>query len=357
MDKKLIIQLAVLIAVLVLLLQPLGMGGVLPDLFPSGDDAGVNKTGQAVFNATIRTYDPFVYLPPETEQSVIDELNSLGGVETVRTEDQGTIVETETRDDVFPLAVQLRGMGADPLARANLAIPPVLEVEFNTGKKNVSSALTIMGVLTEPLVDAGTNVRVQMTAVVRNDYLIDYYDTGLLLDQKTIQVDALVSSLNYKEYTYIIPWEQRNNLENLSRYPGHEYERRDTITFSPPLDVNAIMVKKQFPYVEYIDAYGAQLSGDFDNLTRLESNFQDVGYSVPDSILVIRSNETPDIGFNGTVVYNYDLAFLEENYTFQDPVVAMDLEQEKELNSTVTLNMTVLSIGNNVISMEQVSPS
>ncbi|MBU0532067.1 hypothetical protein KKB44_01090 [Candidatus Micrarchaeota archaeon] len=356
MDKKLILQIAVVVVVIFFLLQPLGMGGRLPDFlsFFNNENTATQLTGLTVFNATIRTYDPYLILASDTNQSIINELNTRADVKSVVTDAQGIIVETETRDDVYPLASYLRSKGVSSLSQANLALPQTIQVDVNGEQKEIFTSSGIIQVISEAVVDADTEVTVSMIAVISGNQLVQYQSPSILFQQTTILVNAQVVDLNYKLYTYTIPWESRNSLGNLSQYGEYTYNKKDSIIFNPPLDINQILIKKQFSYIDYIDAGSAQVASDFDNITQLESNFQDVSYSLPSSQLTIKTNETPNISFNATVSYNYNL-LLETDYEFENPVITTDLNEEQ--NATVELNISIVALGKKVVSIGKISPS
>jgi hypothetical protein len=360
LNRKTIVQIAVLLVVALFLLQPLGMGGVLPNFFGSSDeDEGQDQSTTAIFNATIRTYEPILVLPADTNQSIIAELNGREDVKSVVVDAQGVIVETETRDDVFPLASYLKGKGVSSVSQANVIMPQSIEVMIGTETREVFSRGGVLPIITEPVLDSGSDVTVSMIAVVRNDLLIDYASPVILLDEKSILVDALVQDINHKSYSYIIPWESRNSLTNLSQYGEVDYKKSDAIIFSKQLDIGQIMAKKQFPYIEYIDAGSAKVSSSFDNLTQLDTNFQDVGYTLPDSILAIKTNSTPDIPFNATVTYDYEMLLLESSteYVFDDYTADVEFDEEQELNSTIELNVNIVATDKKVVSLGSISPS
>lgn len=358
-DKKLIIQVAVLLTVLFFLLQPFGMGG-MPNIFSglfSGDpDKGVNKTGIAVFNGTVRAYEPFLVLPADTDSSLLEELREYEGVRNVKVEAQGILVETESRDDVYLVASYLRQKGVSSLTNANVVIPQVIEVDFAEGREEVRTSFGIMTMATEPVVEAGSDVTISMMAIVRDGYLINYYSPSMLVEETTVLVDAEVKQLNYKLYTYEIPWESRNSLGNLSQHEA-DYDRKDLMIFDSPLSTGQVISKNQLSYVEYIDSTSAQLSPDFDNLTTLERDFLTINYTIPSSTLAIKTNETPDINFTADVLYSYDLELLETDYIFKDAVLTVEMDEEKEINSAITLNVSIMAIGSNVVSVGKISPS
>lgn len=360
MNKKTAIQIVVLLVIALFMLQPLGMGGSFPKLFGSSEDeAAQQESGMALFNATIRTYEPILVLPSNTSQSVISELNARDDVKSVVVEPEGVVVETETRDDVFPLASYLKGKGVSSVSQANVILPPSMSVSFATGTREVASRGGVLPIITEPVLDSGSMVTVSMIAVVSKDVLVDYASPAIMLERKSIIVDALVQGLNHGIYSYVIPFEERNNLTNLSQYSDADYRRSDTIVFSQQLDIGQMMAKKQFPYIVYIDAGSAQVSPSFDNLTQLETNFQDVGYTLPDSFLTIRSDSEPGIPFTPDVAYEYSLLIDEAStdYVFDDYSMDIRFGEEQEEGASVKLNVSIVAAGKNVVSVGSVSPS
>jgi len=357
--KKVIIQIAVLLTVLFFLLQPFGMGGapnIFAGLFSGDSDRGLNKTGITVFNGTLRTYEPFLVLPADTDSSLLEELRDYEGVRNVKVESQGIVVETESRDDTYLVASYLRQKGISSLTNANVVIPQTINVDFEEGREEVRASFSVMVMVTEPVVEAGTEVTISMMAIVRDGYLINYYSPSMLVEETTVLVDADVKQLNYKLYTYDIPWESRNSLGNLSRYDA-DYDRKDLIIFDSPLSTGQVITKNQLSYVEYIDSTSAQLSPDFDNITKLQTDFIGINYTAPSSSLTIKTNETPDINFTADVLYSYDLELLEGDYTFKDSVLTVDMYEEQEIGSTVKLNISITAIGANVVSVGKISPS
>ncbi|MFZ5867215.1 MAG: hypothetical protein ACOYXY_15120, partial [Thermodesulfobacteriota bacterium] len=293
MDKKNIIIAGSLLMIVMFLLQSFYLGGgqaASGPVFRPGD----NVTGTTVFNGTIRTYDPLLYMDPVSDQTLINELRNLPGVLDVKSETNALIVQTETRDDVFPTALWLSERNITTYSVANIAVTSNMQVQTATGLMNATLLGGVVRVVTEPLVDAGEQVGVSMVAVVSSGQIIDYSSASLLMQPVDFTIEAEVVSLDWTTVTYSVPWEERNSIDP-SAFDEAEYQKVDSIIFESPLTPSQVIAKKQFSYITYIDENSAQVESGFDNLTRIETNFQDVNYSLPSSTLVIRAQEAPEI--------------------------------------------------------------
>lgn len=358
MNKKDIIKLVILLGiVLMFLLSTFGYMGGGFNFGGGGGLGGENVSGTTVFNGTIRTYDPVLVLPADVDQSLIDELRNRDDVKDVRVETDGVVVETETRDDVYPLATYLRSIDVISISVANIILPGRIEQHTASGVLNVTAGTGVVRVITEPLLDVDSEVTVAMTVVSQNNYLVGYSSPSILLQPVSLELDASIEKLNHKVYTYTIPWESRNSLGDLSEYGTVEYDKIDSMVFDPPLTVDQILTKKSFPYVTYIDASSAQVLSDFDNLTQVQSNFQDVSFTLPPSTLKITTNQTPELPFDSAVRYSYTVGVPGNAtaYEFEELSFMVDSEKEYDINSTVMLTINGLAVGNRIVSVESLS--
>ena len=124
MKTKDIIKLVILLGiVLMFLLSTFGYMGGGFNFGGGGGLGGENVSGTAIFNGTIRTYDPLLVLPADIDQFLIDELRNRDDVKDVKVETDGVLVETETRDDVYPLATYLRSIDVVSISVANIILP------------------------------------------------------------------------------------------------------------------------------------------------------------------------------------------------------------------------------------------
>ncbi|MEW6036269.1 MAG: hypothetical protein AB1529_06660 [Candidatus Micrarchaeota archaeon] len=355
MDKKQLLLIGSGLIVLLLVMEPFFFGGGGTRTGPS-IQPGRNYTGTTIFNGSIRTYDPYLYLPVDTDQSVISQLRLLEAVSDVRAEQNSYVVQVRTRDDVFPTAAWLMERNVTSYSIANVAVNQGLEVNTSSGFINATVPGGVIRVVAEPLLDAGHEVTVSMVAVVSSGLLIDYSSASLLLQEEQFVMNATVESLEQKIYTYSVPWEERNSLGDLSRLGEASYKKVDSMVFPTPLDISQIMAKKQFSYIIYIDASSAQVEPSFDNLTMLQENFGDTLFMLPDSTLVVRTNGTPDLPYApDSVFYSYRLRLQDPPYDFGQDTLAYESSVGREINSTVELNVTALVLGDKVLSIKRVS--
>ncbi len=346
MDKTLIMKILVVAAVLLFITSSIRLPGPSANNNILGEE---NITGYITFNGTIRTYDPFLLIPSNTNESVLNEVRAMEGVRAVRPGQQGYFIDTETRDDVYPVSSALREMNVSGLSVANIAAPTIMQLQFGFDFINVTTP-GVVRVVTEPLLDAGDDVTVTMVGISNNGYLIDYHSQAIQIDTVQLQAEAEVISLDYKEYVYTIPWEERNSIDGTEG----DYRKVDTLIFDPPLVISQIIEKKQYQYITYIDAGSAQILSGFDNKSQVLIDFQDTDVAFPDSILTIKTNGTPDIDYEGTVTYSYTLHLtVPEGYEMDDPSLAFS--SEEELDETLVLDIEALVAGSRIISVESVS--
>jgi len=316
---------------------------------PSGGPVGENVTGTVLFNGTIRTYDPVLGFSANASQSVIAQLRSYPGVKDVKVQPDSILVETETRDDVYPIAVFLRQNNVTAYSMANIAIPPTLELDLSNGTMNVSAMNGIVRVEAEPLVDADNEVTVYMVAIAQGGQLVAYHSARIMMNKVTLHANVTVDALNHKLYTYSIPWESRNSVDASSG----TYAKMDTILFSSPLNVSQIVAKRSLPYVVYIDANTAQVSPELDNSTQVMADFEGIDVVFPQSTLTILTNDTPaELPYNSTVRYSYVVGLPEtiEGYDAGVSTLVMESDVAYELNSTTEIEISGLAMGNKLVS-------
>jgi hypothetical protein len=341
MDKKLIMQILVVGAALLFITSSFRPGSIQTQETVGSE----NMSGYITFNGTIRTYDPLLLITSEINSSTVDEIRNMEGVNDIRTDPQGYIVDTETRDDVYPIAKELRSRNISTLAVANIATPSEMELLFGTENITIISKGAVR-VATEPLIDAGEDVTVDMMGVSNNGFLIDYYSQSIRLERKELQMQAEVLDRNYKTYLYEIPWEDRNIVN-----ATENYHRADAILFEQPLDVNQIIIKKQFYYITYIDANSAMVLPSFDNKTVVLQNFEDASIVLPPSTLT--SNEKLDLPYTPEVTYSYNVSFIPDEYVISEDVIA--IESDHKLEDTINVTVSAITSGNTIVSIEGVT--
>lgn len=347
MDKKLIMKIIVVGAALLFITELFMFGGNHLVGGGSSGPSGENISGQIIFNGTIRTYDPYLFLTSTPSESQIESIRQIPGVLNIRPDPQGYVIDTETRDDVYLVGIELRKMNISALSVANIAAPSVMELQFGTGKINVTSQ-GVVRVATEPLLDAGEMVTVSMMGVSNNGLLIDYNSQQIALSRVELLFSAEAGEPISETYYYTVPWEHRNNVSAQSG----QYTKVDSLIFSTPLTVTQILAKKQFPYITYIDANSAQVLGSFDNKSQVLVNFQDANVTFPSSTLI--SNESLELPYASDVFYTYNLSLkAPDGYT--SPLESILYQTSDELNGTMALQVSALVAGGSIITIEEVS--
>lgn len=360
--KNIIISLVVVALVLGFITELFYFGGSfkLPSL-GSGASAPQNVTGTTMFNGTIRTYNPILEIPANTSQSVIDKLRTMQGVKDIKTQANFDIIETETRDDVYPIAVSLRQMNVSGvLTAANIAVPQDLEVVTDNGTVNVSTLNLngIVQVVTEPFVDSGSEVPVYLTVVMQDGVVIDYYGARIMAERNSVTVNATVAELANMTFTYTIPWDGRASMDlaMLNRSgSSYGYKEVNTILFSPQLKVTDVLAKKQLPYITFIDPASAEAAANFSDEAAVRKDFAATNVTFPVSTLVVTARKFPDLGnYTPAVRYSYIIGLPESagGYSLGNATsFTMETVSPLDVNSTVPMNVTILAIGPSVLSV------
>ena len=312
---------------------------------------GQNVTGFTVFNGTIRTYDPVLAINANTSQSIVDQLKATNGVKNVQTQQGLIVIQTETRDDVFPLASMLREKNVTAYSVANIAIPALLFVDTGTEVLNVTVPSGIVRVEVEPFLDAGSEVTVKMVAVSSDGVLTGYQSAQILAQTINLQVNATIVSLDKNTYRYSIPWGSRNMTFNSTDY---SLQKDNGIVFQPPLSVVDILAKKKLPYITYIDANTAEVSPDFTDLVAVITDFPQTNVTFPSSTLIVIANETPDIVFNYTALFSYKVSLPKEisGYSLDTTQMVMVFPEKHVDGENVSLTISGLAVGNRLLSVK-----
>ncbi len=353
MDRKQIAGIVVVLVSILLVTEGFYFGGSLPSF---GQPKSTNVSGVAIFNGTIRTYDPYLLLPLNTSPDILQQLRMRPDVKDVQNNSQAYVVDTDTRDDVFTVGQFLMKLNVTPYAIANIAANDVLQFNTSLGMQNASIPNGVVRVATEPLVDSDSVVTVSVIGVIADGQVVDIQSASIMLQNVELGMNATVASLDHETYSYVIPWENRTQLGNLSAYGNYSYNKVDTVIFTTPLSLDQVMAKKQFPYISYIDQGSASVDPSFSNATQLAINFADVNYTLPPSRLTIQTNQTPPIPFNSSVTYTYDLVLNQSGsaYVFPGGSFFVDTDHQLPINSTISLNISAVALGDKILAVRRV---
>jgi hypothetical protein len=360
MKMELIVQIVVVLVVVGFITELFFFGGFSPGGNKNAPKAGQNITGVASFTGTIRTYDPLLALPTNTDKALLDQVKNRPEVTAVTQQGNFIIVRTETRDDVFPLAAYLRSRNVSSIAIANIALPPDLQVNTGTAIMNITTMGAIVRVDTEPFLDVDSQVEINMTAIASSDLiLIDYQNVQILAKSVKLPLNATISRLTHSTYIYTIPWEDRITVllslsANSSEY-SYSFKANDNLLFSTPITIDQIKAKKLLAYVSYVDSNSATVVPGFDNRTQVEQNFQDTSVTFPVSylsIIVNPGNYIPDLPYNSSVTYSYSVGLPSSisGYTLPNESIVLETTMPHDAGDVVETNVSGIAIGTKIFS-------
>jgi len=317
-----------------------------------GTQAGTVQTGAAEFTGMVRTYDPVLLVTAGLDEETSSELRQMEGVKDVTPTPDGTLINTETRDDVYPLAVYLREKNITSYSIANIAMPPVVEVELGNGSKiNATAGNVAVRVYTEPIVDVDTEVRITMIAQVVNGMLAGYGSVLLVTEEVDVEVPAAVLETEHI-YTYLVPWGERNDIDTEEIGGETQYTKKNVVYLAQPLSVEEILAKKNLSYIEYIDQYSIECSGDFTDMERVSNDFGNVTF--PDSVLVVISNESVELDYEGSSLYRYRLQLPSESggMLFEQKEIELESQEFYGAGSDATVRISGVAIGNRIVTIK-----
>ncbi len=332
--------------------------GLLGSGSSGGGSTGEIMAGTAEFTGTIRTYDPILVLPLDTDEEILSELREMEGVQNVIPNSDSITINTETRDDVYPIGEFLRENNVTGYAIANIAMPSLLEVRLGNGSMvNVTAGNFAVRIVTEPIVDVDTEVTITMVVGVLDGIIVNYGSPIIASEEEEIIVDAKITEVSFI-HTYLIPWEERTSIdENVTDYEA-VYLQKDSVLLKQPLTREEIMEKKNISYVEYIDQYGIECSENFNNITQIMNDFGS-NITLPDSILTITSNETVNLNYSGSVVYYYTLSLPEkaDGITIGKEEAELELPGSYAINSSVRVKVIGTVIGEKMVAVKSIEPA
>jgi len=327
----------------------LGSGSIL------GKQEGKQMLGNAEFNGSIRTYEPFLFIPSNYSLSgnVVNEIKALPGVTQLNSESSGTVIRLETRDDVYPVALALKKKGITTYSLANIAAPSQVAVVLENGQViNASASSVAIRVETQPIIPVDSIVTVTMVVLVENNQVVQYGSALIKREEKTVSFEGEVQKEKIKQVFYV-PWQERNNVDAASLgNASFKYEKNNLGTFSEELPLETVMSAKGLDYVVYIDKKSAVFA---ENFTDAERAAADLGVSIDfqPSLLIVESDEKLQLPYNGTQSYLYEISLSSPDYILPEEMRSVSIETEERLaGRQANVSASVIAVGPVVLGME-----
>jgi hypothetical protein len=332
----------------------LGGGGGVSDNTISGDI----MYGTSVANGTIRTYDRALFITGNNSREDLEFLEADEGFGSLNVLDDGWMLETKTRDDVYPVAEQLDEKGIDAVAIANIAIPGTLDVELVNGSTiEVNNRGGIVRVITRPFLEEDSRVSVMFVAGIADGLLVNVSDATLMTNDFNRTIDAEVISLVNNTYTYTIAFDKRNiDMNKLSGY-DYQFDKKNVVVFSEEIPVSKQAEYRSLPYIEYIGSNSMSVNSNFSDIEKMESDLEGIGLETEPSILTVTGKSAPKLGMDheSSGIYRIMLPEEDDGLEFRDR--EFTLETEKELNGTIKVDVEGVSIGGKAVWVASVRPS
>jgi hypothetical protein len=357
MENKDILKLVVLIAVGIM------VGGMFaPALFfPSGnsgngDTSGDTISGVVQFNGSIRTYEPVLLVSGSIPDSLKNELLLDKRVTGITPSSGGILINLSSRDAVYPIANNLSEQGISSASVANVILPSSVEMSLMNGSKINVFASGAIQITTQPYVDTDTEVVVRMSGSAQNGRLISYTSPIILADYVNVSVNGTIQSILEKQYKFSIPWESREQV-NASTYANAHYDRADYISFPQGLSVEQITQMAKLPYITYITDVSATVNESFADKSKLQSDFGNITIVFPDSTLVINSNDSVSLPYNGSLLNSYvvELPSSVDGYNLPNKSFNLSSTNEYSVNESVNVAIVGKGIGDKIVKIDSIS--
>lgn len=348
LSRENILKVAVVLVVLFFILNTIAIG-VLGKPKESNNNQNVSVvTGMAIINVTVKGYEPLL-IADSINESFLDEIKAYTGVDDVLTTSSGYVISLKSTDDVQPVWRYLFSNGIPSKARAILSMPNIFEITTqNKTKENVTGFLFTYAV--EPYAHVNDKLPLAFQVVAVDGQAQSISQVTLLTTQSEIITNATILSQLSRKEVYVIPWEERNDvnvMELKARFgdAAVNYRKDSSIIFEKPLTLEEQMLKK-FPYISYISENTATVADNFTDSTIVRSDFGN-GTIFPNSTLEIFTQDSADLPYQKSLSVIYEVAVPEQIGGFATFVKTVNAKftHDVELNSTVEIKINALTVG------------
>lgn len=319
--------------------------------------------GMATINGTLRTYDPVLIAPSAYNESDFDFIRSDEGFQKMTQNAEGWIIETKTRDDVYPMALLLMERNINTTTVGNIVPPSEVDVKLANGSTITTiNKVGVIRMLMKPIVEEDRELSIEFIATVQNGFLVDIGNANLLTNDINKKLNATVNRLDHVSYVYSVPWDQRNSVkDNVTDNEIIGYSQRNVVYFTRELFRDEVTDRKGLPYVTYIDQHSIGVKADFVDKETLKSDFPvDVGFEYPSSLLTIETNRTIELGYplqQTMKSYYISLPAEIDGYELGKTEYLVDSNEEYEDGQVIEVYLEGTAIGSKVVSVSGVRPS
>lgn len=356
--KETIIKIFVILIVLAFITEMFKWFGPGWQTSPITSNIGQDQTlsGLSVFNGTLTTYKPYLFVKGEVNKTVEDLIKTDKRVESVFKSSEGVVVSIKQAEDVFDVYTSLKSMNVVTFADAEINLPYILEVNLSNGTLiNISGSGIIINNRMEPFAKPPTTLKVKMIAIAKNGIVVGYQSLSILPEPRQFYFNGTIKEIYSNVFLYHIPWESRNEIktEDLrSKYGVNNvnYSINNYISFKRDLNAFEIQEKKNKTYVLAITEKTATIVQNMTNKETIVTDFGDLT-NFPESMLKIETNETPQLDYSVEKTYYYTTEIDPNSYSLPT-VLKVWSNATYYPGNQVTVSIYGLMLGQQLINIE-----
>lgn len=339
---------------------------IAPQFLMWGSDSGGENelvVGTTNLNGTLRTYDPILIAPLTHDEQEFQFIRDDEGFKRITQNAEGWVIETKTRDDVYPIATLLKEKNINTTTVGNIVIDSQIEVKLANGSTTTAvNKIGVIKMLMKPLIEEDQEVTVQFLATVQNGFLVNIENAVLVADEISEAVNGTVVKLESITYTYEVPWNQRNEIEGILLEDNKtSYSKNNIVYFEGELTMDEVIERKDLEYLTYIDQYSVGVVENFTDIDRMREDFPEtVDFNLPPSTLVLTADEESNLPYeliDTTRTYSIALPKTIKGYSLDKEIYYLETKENYEENQSIAITFEGTAIGNKIVSVNGFRPS
>src|SRR3989338_1655990 len=213
MDKRQWIKVIFVVVTLIIFMVTLFPVGS----FLFGNNSG-NETsneqiiGTTEFDATLSYYQPYLAVAVSLSDEQLKAIRQNEYIEEITQEQKGFVIISKSRENVTAIYNYLKSLGIESQSLATLTLPSKMTMKTGEGKAiEIESNGRTIDYQLSPIFEPGTKLRMTMIVVSVQNKLSGFQPPVLKTEPVELNATGTISKLLGIDYTYSIPWENRND--------------------------------------------------------------------------------------------------------------------------------------------------
>ena len=188
MNKKLILQIAVVALVLIFLLEPLGFINNNRNFVPPAQDPGnIEKTfaGTTEVDGTVVSYKSYLTLSTRNI-SLVEDLKTNPAVDDIQNSPNGVIILLKEGENMSNFYKNIQERNLTGNVRAEIRLPSRANVSIENSTKEAQFKVSIPPRDIEPVYDLGGKIRLRMSVVLSGETIVNIGTVDIVDDNHQI---------------------------------------------------------------------------------------------------------------------------------------------------------------------------